>query len=93
MLITKAAAYLTNGVDIKKNCFCAKYNKWYEFHTISVPFERLAQIKITQTPFQRINRSCDVHIYTASEYKMGQPVRALPAADVQDLLKATGGRH
>ncbi|MCR5805591.1 MAG: PH domain-containing protein [Oscillospiraceae bacterium] len=93
MLITKTAAYLTNGVDIKKNCFCAKYNKWYEFHTISVPFERLAQIKITQTPFQRLNRSCDVHIFTASEYKMGQPVRALPAAEVQDLLKAAGNRR
>ena len=87
LLLVKAVSFMTNGFDIRKRCVCAKYSSFYMFHTISVPFERLAQIRISQNLFQRFNRSCDVHIYTAAERMSGQVVRSMPSAGVQRLIR------
>ena len=87
MLLVKAWAYCSNGFDITDEGVCARYCKWYSFHSISVPFARLAEIRISQNIFQRINRSCDVHIYTASERINGHIVRSMPVADVQEIIR------
>lgn len=87
MLLVKAVSYLTNGFEIKGSCVCAKYSSFYEFHTISVPFSRLAKLKIVQNQFQRLNRSCDVYIYTASERPKGQIVRSMPTSRIQHMIR------
>ena len=87
MLFVKVASYLTDGFDIRNKCVCVRYSKGYEFHTIAVPFERLAELRISQNPFQRINRSCDVHIYTASEKARKQTLNSMPVVGIQTLIR------
>lgn len=87
MLFVKVTSYLTDGFDIRKKCVCVRYSKGYEFHTIAVPFERLAELRISQNPLQRMNRSCDVHIYTASEKNAKQTLISMPVVGIQTLIR------
>ncbi|MCM1523612.1 MAG: PH domain-containing protein [Ruminococcus sp.] len=87
LLIVKAAAYCTNGLNITEDSICAKYCSWYDFHTIAVPLERVAEIRITQTVFQRWGKSCDVIIYTNSEYIGGHRIKAMPITEVQEVIR------
>lgn len=87
LLFAKACAYCTNGINISDGSICAKYSVFYEFHTITVPLERVAELRITQTIFQRMNRSCDVIIYTNSEYTGSHRVRGMPINEVQELIR------
>lgn len=90
LLFVKACAYYTNGINIKGRSICAKYNSGYDFHTLTVPLERVAEIRICQSFFQKMNNSCDVVIYTAAEYIGSHRVRSLPLNEVRELLlKAT----
>lgn len=86
LLFVKACAYCTNGVNITDASVCAKYCSGYDFHTVNVPRERVAEIRIYQSIFQRMNRSCDVIIYTSSEYIGSHRVRNIPITEVQELL-------
>lgn len=87
LLFVKACAYCTNGINITSDSICAKYCRGYDFHTIAVPLERVSQIRITQTIFQRMNKSCDVHIFTSSEHIGSHRVRGLPIKEVQELIR------
>lgn len=87
LLFVKACAYYTNGLNICGGSICAKYDKGYEFHSVTVPLERVAEIRICQSVFQRMNGSCDVVIYTASEYIGSHRVRSLPLNEVRELIK------
>ncbi|MCI7768183.1 MAG: PH domain-containing protein [Oscillospiraceae bacterium] len=87
LLFAKACAYCTNGINITSDSICAKYCNIYDFHTVTVPLERVSQIRITQTIFQRMNKSCDVHIFTSSEHIGSHRVRSLPIREVQELIR------
>ncbi len=87
LLFVKACAYCTSGVNITADSVCAKYCKWYAFHTVTVPLERVSQIRITQNIFQRMNRSCDVHIFTSSEHIGSHRIKSLPIKEVQELIR------
>ncbi|MCM1578532.1 MAG: PH domain-containing protein [Ruminococcus sp.] len=90
LLLVKAAAYCTNGINITDDSICAKYCIGYQFHTVTVPLSRVAEIRITQTLFQRFNKSCDVHIYTCSEYIGSHSVKGIPITEVQELIRERG---
>lgn len=90
LLLVKACAYCTNGINITRDSVCAKYCRGYEFHTVTVPLSRVAEIRITQTVFQRMNKSCDVHIYTCSEYIGSHSVKGIPITEVQELIRERG---
>ncbi len=90
LLLVKAAAYCTNGINITEDSICAKYCKGYQFHTVTVPLKRVAEIRITQTVFQRLSKSCDVHIYTCSEYIGSHSVKGIPITEVQELIRERG---
>ncbi|MBQ7782776.1 MAG: PH domain-containing protein [Oscillospiraceae bacterium] len=87
LMFVKACAYCTNGINITQDSICAKYCTWYDFHTITVPLERVAEIRIKQNFFQKFNCSCDVIIFTNSEYIGGHKIKSMPIAEVQELIR------
>lgn len=86
LFLVKICAYCTNGINIMQKNICIKYCVGYSFHTVTVPFERIAYIAITQTPFQRMNRSCDVVIYTNAEYTGKHRIKGMPLSEVSELI-------
>ncbi len=86
-LLAKACAYCTTGINITEESVCAKYCRGYGFHTVTVPLDRVAQIRLYQSVFQRFTKSCDVIIYTNAEYIGSHRVKNIPIAEVQELVR------
>ncbi len=86
-LFAKACAYCTNGLGITDRSVCAVYCSGYAFHNVSVPIERVSEIRITSSFFQRFTRSCDVIIYTNSEYIGGHRIRNIPIIEAERLIR------
>lgn len=77
MIIVKATAFATSGISYENNIMCIKYCKFYEFHTIVVPDNRIAKVQIKRSIFQRFNGSSDIIIFTNSEYTKSHRIRGL----------------
>ncbi|MBR4223884.1 MAG: PH domain-containing protein, partial [Oscillospiraceae bacterium] len=87
LLLTKAAAFYTTGLDLEGESFNARFCRWYSFHSICIPADRLAEVRIRRDILQRLNGSCDVTLFPADEYFGGQRVNALPILSVQRQLQ------
>ena len=87
LLIVKAAAYCTGSITYNGQVMAIKYCTWYEFHTVIVPRARIAKIAVSRTVFQMINGSCDVIVYTNSEYTKSHRIGGIPIKDAQMLLE------
>ncbi len=66
---------------------CLKYANGYAFHTIIVPKSKLAKITVTQSIFQILAKSCDVRIYTNSEFTKCHTIISMPLDDVLKFLE------
>jgi len=47
------------------------------FHKASVRMDRISKIKITRNPFQRMNGTCHLYVYTSAEGSSRHVVRGL----------------
>lgn len=81
MTVVKTAAFYTSGISYAGRVICIKYSRWFEFHTILVPEERIAKLAISRTIFQRLNGSCNITVYTNSEYTRSHTVRGVSYND------------
>lgn len=43
------------------------YCRFYRFHRTSIKLDRISKIKISQNPFQRMNGTCHLRVYTSAE--------------------------
>ncbi len=86
-LLAKSCAYCTTGVNISARGVTASYCRGFGFHTVMIPRERIAHIKVRQTIFQRITKTCDLIIYTCSESVGRHKIRSLPEAEIAQLIK------
>lgn len=90
LLAVKAAAKLTTGIGIGKDTLTVKYCRAYRFHTLIVPKERVAFIKIRRTPLQRFGDCCDVIIYTRGERALKHQVRGIIVDEAENFIKRYG---
>lgn len=86
LLIVKITAFFTTGLFVSEKGIAAKYCNGYAFHTVAVQRERIAKIKISQTIFQYNMHSCDVYIYTNSEFTKSHIVKNMPYEAAKELL-------
>ncbi len=77
LLCAKTVAYCTGGISFNGKTMTIKYSTFYEFHTVMVPKERISKISLNRNLLQRLNGSCDMIIYTNSEYTKSHMVRGL----------------
>ncbi|MCH5350293.1 MAG: PH domain-containing protein [Oscillospiraceae bacterium] len=87
LLIVKTAAKFTTGIGDGGETVTLKYCKFYQFHTVIVPKNKIVYVRLTQTIFQRFNKSCDVHIYTRGERAAKHRVRGIPLAEAANFAE------
>ena len=83
LLIVKFLAYYTNGVGTDGAVVNLSYCRFYQFHRVIIPIEKIVYTEIRQTIFQRMNDSCDFIVYTKGERAKKHRVRCI------DLHEAT----
>ena len=91
LLVVNLTAYITSGIGENENVVTIRYVRRYSFSTITMPKTRIAKMKISQTPFQRWGRRCNVVIYTNAESKQKHIVRQLPLRQTRELMLNCNG--
>ena len=87
LLFAKTAAYCTGGIFFNGRIMSIRYNKLYEFHTVMVPKERISKVTLSRSFFQRMNNSCDILIYTYSEYTRCHRVRGIVMEEAENIIR------
>ncbi len=86
LMIVKLFAFFSTGIGVNGDYVCFKYCNLYEFHTVTVEKDKICKIKITRTPFQRLGKNCNLHIYTTSESGKKHIVKNLPTIKAQEFI-------
>ncbi|MBP1548623.1 MAG: PH domain-containing protein [Oscillospiraceae bacterium] len=87
LLAIRIAAKLSTGIGINDKAVTLSYCRATRFHTIIVPKDRIACIKIRRTFFQRVSGCCDVIVYVKGRHKRGHRVRGIKLAEAIWLAK------
>lgn len=87
LLAVKIAARLGTGIGVNGPNLTLKYCRLYRFHTVIVPKNKLAYIKIRRTLFQRAGGYCDLVFYTCGERVRGHRIRGIKYAEAELLVQ------
>lgn len=90
LLIAKVVNFYTTRISYSDKNLCLKYSSHYAFHTIIVPKNRISKILIKQSLLQIPSRSCDVRIYTTSEFTKYHNIISMPLEGILRLLEDAG---
>lgn len=67
LVVVKFNAAFNTAVGFDGAHCVLSYCSFYRFHRASVKIDRISKIKISRNPFQRINGTCHLRVYTSAE--------------------------
>ena len=82
----RIVSYFTDGVVYTDELLLIKYSRFLDFHQIIIPFERIAEVKIKSSLFQKISSSCDIIIYAAGKKFSGHKVKGIKIHDAEKII-------
>ncbi|MCD8188455.1 MAG: PH domain-containing protein [Ruminococcus sp.] len=85
MILVKAAAAATSKISIYEEKIIINYSKGFGFHTVIADRKRLAKMKVTQTPAQRVFRKCKVSFYFNGESAKKHCVKGIKVKDACNI--------
>ena len=86
-LVVRIIDLFTSGISKKNGCYTIRCSKGFYFHTVIIPKEKIAAVKTRQSIFQKLDKRCDVFIYTCSEGITMYRCRNLLKPDVLKIFK------
>lgn len=87
LLIVKIVSVFTTGIGYSDGYLVLKYCKFYEFHTIIVPVEKISMVVIRQSSAQKATDNCTLIVYTNAERTKYHIVRYLNYSETVDFLQ------
>ena len=66
LAIVKTLAIFKTGIGVHGGFITMRYSKFYTFHTVVVPKDRIVKVMIKQSYLQSLTGNCSAVIYTAS---------------------------
>ena len=90
LLIAKFTHFFTTRISYSDKSLCLQYSFGYAFHTILIPKNKISKITVKQSITQTPAKSCDVRVYSNSEFTKCHRVICMPIDDVLKLLKESG---
>lgn len=87
LLIVKIAAFMSTGAGAGEAVLTLRYCRFFHFHTVIVPKSRVAYTKISQNPFQRIRKRCDLVVFIRGERVTRHRLKNLPFAETEGFLQ------
>ncbi len=66
LAIVKTLAIFKTGIGVHDGYITMRYSKFYTFHTVVVPKDRIVKVMVKQTYLQHLTGNCSAVIYTAS---------------------------
>ncbi len=88
--IAKVVAIFTTGVGFNQGYLAIRYSRFYSFHTVIMPKEKITKIAIRQTLWQKMAKTCSVIVYSASDAKERHVAFGLKLSQALRLLEENG---
>lgn len=89
-IVVKFASIFTTGIGFHDGYATLSYCRFYSFHTVVVPTERICIAATKQTVAQYFNKQCNLKIYTNSEKTSYHKVKNFPLKNVLEEFAAQG---
>lgn len=86
LLAVKNLAHFVTGIGAGHKNLTLKYCRMYDFHTVIVPKERIAYVKIRRTLFQRASGCCDMVFYTCGERVRAHKIKGIKYVEAENLV-------
>jgi len=86
-LAVRLMAKISTGIGVSDKAVTVSYCRATQFHTVIVPKEQIAYIKIHRTFLQCASGCCDVTVYTRGERVIGHRVRGIVFAEAIWLVE------
>lgn len=90
LVIVKTAAAFNTSVGFDSTGCVLNYCKGYQFHKIFLPRSNLSKIRVIRNPFQLLNNTCTLCIYTVGLKKRSHILRFMPYDQVKDMCSREG---
>lgn len=89
-IVVKFASVFTTGIGFHDGYATLSYCRFYSFHTVVVPIERICIATTKQTVMQYFNKQCDLKIYTNSEKTSYHKVKNFQLKNVLEEFSQQG---
>ena len=86
----KVAAAFNTSVGFDSEGCSLSYCRMYKFHKLFLPKSNISMIRITRNPFQLLNKTCTLIIYTVGESKKQHKLKFMPYDDIRSLCLREG---
>ncbi len=86
-LLIRLVDFATSGIGTNEKSVTLKYSKLLQLVTAIIPWEKIASVKIRQSPFQRLDGKCDVFVYTKGEKPYRHRVRNVDVKTARKILR------
>lgn len=90
MVIVKAAAAFNTSVGFNDKGCALSYCRMYQFHKIFLPKTNISKIRITRNPFQLLNNTCTLWIYTSGEKEKYHKMKFMPYDEIKKICLREG---
>lgn len=90
LVIVKVNAAFNTAVGFEGGHCMLSYCRYYRFHKASVRMDRISKIKITRNPFQRMNGTCHLYVYTSAEGSNCHVVKCLNYEKLTSAMQKAG---
>ncbi len=90
LLIVKAVSMFSTGIGIRDGYISLRYAHLFGFHSVIMPFDRLAKVVLRQTPFQRLGGTCTLILYSHSDSKRSHKIMGVRLDRAMNLLERNG---
>lgn len=90
LAVVKTASLFTTGIGFKDKYLCMRYSRYFGFHTVIMPKERIAKVVLRQSPFQVLNGTCTLRVFSASQARRVHTIRGLNIDRAMNLFDRNG---
>ena len=90
LMICRTMSLFTTGVGMTDGHLVMRYSRFYTFHTVIAPKDKITKLVIRQTVFQHFSGTCTLIVYTASDSKSSHLIYGLRLARILQFLEKSG---
>ena len=90
LVIVKTASAFCTSVGFDETGCVLNYCKWYRFHKVLLPKEHITMIRITRNPFQLLNDTCMLRVYTIGERRRPHRINFICYSKLREICIREG---
>lgn len=86
-LLVRIVDLITSGMGGCEDSLTLSYSTLFKLNTVIIPRKKIAAVKFRQSPFQRLDKRCDIFVYSKGENPRRHRIRNVDGKTAKKLLR------